>query len=1646
MRIALRTADSRSILRETKMSKEITTSGSITVSLTQPTDTQVTFASGDSQVNTAVTVSGSALSRGNISSGAAGGVITSDASKVKFSAPFTPDQRGELTYELRNRNVYQAPPRTANFRGAVGGFDAPRLRFPIPGPRFDSPMHPDFHFSRPPLAESPQFDWRSVREMQDTVLRESHTRLEELRIRSIAERERDEQRERREVERERMRLEELRIKLEADEREREREERERERKLQEARMKLEADERERERQLEKLRLENEVKLAEVKREETLGQAQPYVGRPDKNFKLPDFDESKMDIDTYLKQFERAAAWLQWPKETWNMRLSVHLKGEARNVFDTMREDDVDNYPLLKESLLKFFKLTPATYRKKFLLCRKEENETFPQMLARLELYFQRWLTLAETPSTFEALRELLLTEQLYSACSKELALFVRERKPKTALAAAEHAETYLDVRRAERVRQQTQPANQSDWRGGKKKKKDGDGKPPASNETEDSKVKGEGTTRSAEHVTCFHCRQKGHYRRECPDKDKPAKQASLTLSPSRVAAVGCYNPEVEGEVNGKTVTILRDTGAEISLVNARLVSVTEPALKEVIIVGVRGEGGKYPVHLVEIDTPFWKGRVEAAVMDDLNVQAGLVLGNSIVDENGDSHAVSVLRKEPLFSASAVTTRSQARREEKGQQPLRIGETGLGQVDLAKEQRDDSSLNRFFKLAEEGDAVKTGRQGTVKFSVKGGYLRREFRGKDGEFVQIVVPQKLREKVMTLAHDTPMAGHLGGKKTLDRIWRHFYWPGMCADVRRWCASCERCQRTTPKGLTKKVPLGEMPIVEEPFRRVAADLIGPISPPSDRKHRFILVVVDYATRYPEATPLKNIDAETVAEALWTMWTRVGVPAEILTDNGSQFVGGTMQEVNRLLAMKGLRCAPFHAQCNGLCEKYNGTLKQMLRRLCGDRPQDWDRYIPALLFAYREVPQESLGYSPFELLYGRAVRGPLQILKELWTKPAISEEVRTPSEYVLDLRERITDVCEIAHANLREARKRQATLFNKKAKERSFAVGSRVLLLLPTKHNKLEMEWRGPYQVLERVGNLDYRIDVRGKAKLYHANMLKQFVERVEPGKSGSVSAVRAEKPAGSADSCGIPVAADGEGLLSPSLLGCGVGEGSVMTAVVGVASVVDDEDSEAAGGIPVLSTVRKEGPADVHIDSELSTKQKKEVLELCRQFDSTLTDIPGRTSLLEFTIEMEDPRPIFVKPYPLPFAKAEVVKKEVDSMLRLGVIERAASPYNSPTVLVAKPDGSVRYCQDFREINRKVVFDGEPLPDPELLFSKVSKARYFSKVDLSKGYWQLVVRKKDRPITAFSTPRGQFQWCVMPFGISTAVAVFSRMMRLLLEPLGRDDILNFMDDCLVATETWEAHLEALKTLFRRLKETGLTARPTKCYLGYRELDYLGHRIGHGCVWPEPGKVEKIRTARRPETKKELRSTLGLFGYYRKFIPSYAAIALPLTDLTRKKLPEKLQWTSECEIAFQTLKEKLCSEPILRLPDVTRPFTLRTDASGKRLGATLLQEHDGTLFPVSFDSKKLTPAEMNYSTVERECLGIVRGVRKFEVYLYGQKFTLETDQASLQYLRKAKHDNSRLMRWALFLQNFTFVVRAIPGKENVVADYLSRFAVDRN
>ena len=205
---------------------------------------------------------------------------------------------------------------------------------------------------------------------------------------------------------------------------------------------------------------------------------------------------------------------------------------------------------------------------------------------------------------------------------------------------------------------------------------------------------------------------------------------------------------------------------------------------------------------------------------------------------------------------------------------------------------------------------------------------------------------------MAHDSMFGGDLGVKKTEDGIQTNFYWPGMHRDFASFCRSCDVCQKTVARGAVPRAPLGEMPLIDLPFKRVAIDVVGPITPASDKGPRYILTLVDYATRYPQAVPLKNIATESVAETLLDVCSRVGVPEEVLSDHGTQFVSKCMKEVTRLLSIKRLTTTPYHSICNGLVEKFNGTLKRMLRRLCSDQPRQWHRFNNPLLFAYREAP----------------------------------------------------------------------------------------------------------------------------------------------------------------------------------------------------------------------------------------------------------------------------------------------------------------------------------------------------------------------------------------------------------------------------------------------------------------------------------------------------------------------------------------------------------------------------------------------------------------------------------------------------------------------------------------------------------------------
>ena len=737
---------------------------------------------------------------------------------------------------------------------------------------------------------------------------------------------------------------------------------------------------------------------------------------------------------------------------------------------------------------------------------------------------------------------------------------------------------------------------------------------------------------------------------------------------------------------------------------------------------------------------------------------------------------------------------------------------LTSTEFKKLQETDKSLDKRRKKIES-DSVERPRQwGTEVYYIdqKNGLMYRQFTSppEKGSVVhkQLVLPHSLRESVLEVAHDSILGGHLATKKTYDRVTSNFFWPGAYDDVSRYCQSCDICQRTIPKGRCGKTPLVAMPIIGEPFARVAIDLIGPL-PMSGRKHRWILTLVDCATRYPEAIPMKGIDTIKCAEELVNIFIRIGIPQEILSDRGSQFVSDLMREISRLLSVHQLQTTPYHAQCNGLVDRWNGTLRRMLQKMAKDKPSDWDRYIPALLFSYREVAQASLGFSPFELVYGRSVRGPMSVLRDIWADEDINEQTKTTYQYVLELRERLESTCKLAHDELRKAQGNQHKWFNKKASAKHLKEGDQVLLLLPTKLNKLDMQWQGRFDIIKKVRENDYVINLDGQHKMFHANMRRKYLVRKTIDKG--------------------------------MVILCGCRHLEIVTGGMAENDSLEEPDTceERSDDIKYCPLRATQTWEDVKISTDLNEDQQREVRQLLEEYSDVLTDIPGKTNLAECNIELTDDIPFRVKAYPVPYALKKEMDKEVSEMLKADIIESSVSEYASSPVVVRKPDGSVRYCIDFRKLNAKTVFDAEPVPNQEVILNRMCGDNFISRLDLTKGFWQVPIKEEDRKYTAFYTDQGLVQFKYMPFGLVNALAIFCRMVRKVLYDVNYVDA--YVDDIVPHTATWDDHMHTLRQVLQKLRQHGLTAKHSKCEIGHAKLDLLGHVVGGGSIQPQDRKI---------------------------------------------------------------------------------------------------------------------------------------------------------------------------------------------------------------
>ncbi|GJS32824.1 reverse transcriptase domain-containing protein [Tanacetum coccineum] len=454
--------------------------------------------------------------------------------------------------------------------------------------------------------------------------------------------------------------------------------------------------------------------------------------------------------------------------------------------------------------------------------------------------------------------------------------------------------------------------------------------------------------------------------------------------------------------------------------------------------------------------------------------------------------------------------------------------------------------------------------------------------------------------------------------------------------------------------------------------------------------------------------------------------------------------------------------------------------------------------------------------------------------------------------------------------------------------------------------------------------------------------------------------------------------------------------------------------------------------------SEKKRLEDVPIVRDFPEVFPeDLSGLppTRQVEFQIDLvPGAAPVARAPYRLAPSEMKELSEQLKELSDKGFIRPSSSPWGAPVLFVKKKDGSFRMCIDYRELNKLTVKNRYPLPRIDDLFDQLQGSSIYSKIDLRSGYHQLRVREEDISKTAFRTRYGHYEFQVMPFGLTNAPAVFMDLMNRVCKPYLDKFVIVFIDDILIYSKNKQEHEEHLKIILELLKKEELYAKFSKCEFWIPKVQFLGHVIDSKGIHVDPAKIESVKDWTSPKTPTEIRQFLGLAGYYRRFIEGFSKIAKPMTKLTQKKV--KFEWGDKQEAAFQLLKQKLCSAPILALPEGSEDFITYCDASKKGLGAVLMQREK----VISYASRQLKIHEKNYTTHDLELGAVVFALKIWRHYLYGTKCTVFTDHKSLQHILDQKELNMRQRRWLELLSDYDCDIRYHPGKANVVADALSR------
>jgi len=498
-----------------------------------------------------------------------------------------------------------------------------------------------------------------------------------------------------------------------------------------------------------------------------------------------------------------------------------------------------------------------------------------------------------------------------------------------------------------------------------------------------------------------------------------------------------------------------------------------------------------------------------------------------------------------------------------------------------------------------------------------------------------------------------------------------------------------------------------------------------------------------------------------------------------------------------------------------------------------------------------------------------------------------------------------------------------------------------------------------------------------------------------------------------------------------------------IVGYVSTVIETEHE---DVEPISWSLEELRSKVEVGSHITDLQKESVFNMLAEvqevFGKTDNDV-GRANVPPHSIELTDHTPIWQRPRRFPDPVTEDIEQQCKELLALDIISFSNSPWSSPIVPVRKKDGQLRLCIDYRKLNSVTKPDRFPMPNLSDSVYAAHNMKYFTTIDVVKGYYQVELDEESKPYTAFSTPHEHYQFNRVSFGLKNSGIAFQKGMQQLLSGFNYRNVIVYIDDILVMTESFEEHIKLLQKLLYTLARNGVKVKTAKCKFFMEEVAFLGHVIGVEGMRKAPEYMEKIRNYPKPATVTELRQFLGLVNFQCKFIENCSSIAKPLSVLTGGPKRKRIEWTEDMELAFDTLRSKLLQDVTLSFPDYSKDaamMELFVDASGVGAGGCLVQKQNGVYRTIAYASITFSSAQVRYSTIERELAAIRWGVKSFRPFIFGVPFILYTDHKPLVYLHRMACDNSRLMRTVNELADYDFVIKYRPGAENAAADSMSR------